>query len=79
LSGGGGAGPPAPGRFGSDESRERARSRSAASETYELTVTAWLTPGVYAAKAVFLGAVRKPGEEEYWSHVHVFRAGSETP
>ena len=46
------------------------------SESYELTVMMWLPPGIYAAKAVFLGTVCKPREDEYWSHVAVFEVGA---
>jgi hypothetical protein len=45
-------------------------------ESYELLVDLWLPPGTYAAKAVFLGKKTSHEDEEYWSHVCTFNAGS---
>jgi len=46
-------------------------------ESYTLTVPIWLTAGVYAAKAFFLGSERKHGEEEYWSGLTIFKVEEE--
>lgn len=43
-------------------------------ESYDLTVSVWLRPGVYAAKAFFLGPMTKRHEEEYWSCQTLFTA-----
>lgn len=46
-------------------------------ESYDLMITAWLRPGVYAAKAFFLGPMTKHTEEEYWSCQTVFTVGTQ--
>jgi len=45
-------------------------------DSYDPTVSAWLRPGVYAAKAIFLGPMSKHGEEEYWSCHSLFTVGA---
>ncbi|MGD0309876.1 MAG: hypothetical protein ABSC02_11365, partial [Acidobacteriota bacterium] len=42
-------------------------------ESYDLVIPVWLRPGIYAAKAFFLGPVTKHGEEEYWSCQTLFK------
>jgi len=42
-------------------------------ESCELNVSIWLRPGIYAAKAVFLGPRVKHTEEEYWSRTILFQ------
>lgn len=44
-------------------------------ETYDPLVYVWLEPGVYVAKAFFLGAKTKHQDEEYWSCQTVFSVG----
>ncbi len=44
-------------------------------ESYDLTIPLWLHPGIYAAKAFFLGPESGHGEEEYWSYWTIFAAG----
>ncbi len=41
-------------------------------ESYEQAVFVWLRPGIYAAKAFFLGKLIKHREEEYWSSQILF-------
>src|SRR5262245_61236997 len=41
-------------------------------ETCDVAVPLWLAPGLYAAKALFLGPQRVHREEEFWSCMHVF-------
>jgi len=41
-------------------------------EKYGLAVFVWLQPGIYAAKAIFLGERTEHGEEEYWSDTILF-------
>jgi hypothetical protein len=36
-------------------------------EAYDFAVPVWLPPGIYAAKAFFLGSLSKQREDEYWS------------
>ena len=43
-------------------------------EAYGPTIFVWLRPGIYAAKAIFLGEVTKHREEEYWSDTILFSA-----
>lgn len=43
-------------------------------ETYHQTVMLWLSCGIYAAKACFLGERRDHENEEYWSACTVFVA-----
>jgi hypothetical protein len=45
-------------------------------ESYDLTVSAWLRPGIYAAKAYFLGPITRHQEEEYWSCHTLFAVGT---
>jgi hypothetical protein len=45
-------------------------------ESYDLVVPVWLHPGVYMAKAFFLGPMTKHREEEYWSCQTVFTVGA---
>jgi len=47
-------------------------------ESYDQPVFAWLRPGIYAAKAYFLGPRRKHQEDEYWSCQTLFNVGSGT-
>jgi hypothetical protein len=46
-------------------------------ESYDLTISVWLRPGIYAAKVFFLGPITKHQEEEYWSCQTVFTAGTQ--
>jgi hypothetical protein len=46
-------------------------------ESYDLMITVWLRPGVYAAKAFSLGPMTKHNEEEYWSCQTVFTVGTQ--
>lgn len=43
-------------------------------ESYDQRVFIWLRPGVYAAKAIFLGSLRRYQEDEYWSCQTLFAA-----
>jgi len=45
-------------------------------DSYDLTVSVWFRPGIYAAKAFFLGPIARHGEEEYWSCQTIFTAGA---
>jgi len=45
-------------------------------DSYDLMVSVWLRPGIYAAKAFFLGPKTKHQEEEYWSCQTLFTAGA---
>jgi len=45
-------------------------------ESFDFVIPAWLRPGIYAAKAFFVGPMAKYGEEEYWSCHIVFTAGA---
>jgi hypothetical protein len=45
-------------------------------DTYDQSVFLWLQPGVYAAKAYFLGPETRHHEEEYWSTQVVFAVAS---
>src|SRR6266852_3840711 len=47
-------------------------------ESYDQPVFLWLRPGIYAAKAYFLGPRRKHQEDEYWSCQTLFNVGSGT-
>ncbi len=44
-------------------------------ESYNQTVFLWLHPGIYAAKAFFLGPKKKHQEEDYWSCQTIFTVG----
>jgi hypothetical protein len=46
-------------------------------ESYDQPVFLWLRPGIYAAKAYFLGPGAKHQEEEYWSCQTLFTIGPE--
>jgi len=48
-------------------------------ESYIVEVPIWLRPGIYCAKAFFLGPRRKYQEEEYWSHSMIFHVQSKQP
>lgn len=41
-------------------------------ESYKFEVPIWLPPGLYWAKAYFLGRREKHREDEYWSHATIF-------
>ena len=41
-------------------------------ESYDLPVYVWLRPGIYVAKAFFLGAKTRRNDEEYWSCRAIF-------
>lgn len=48
-------------------------------ESYDLLVPIWLRPGIYAAKALFLGPMTKHQEADYWSHTMLFQVNSGVP
>jgi len=41
-------------------------------ESYIVGVPIWLRPGMYCAKAIFLGPRKKYQDDEYWSHTTIF-------
>jgi len=45
-------------------------------DSYDQPVWVWLRPGIYAAKAFFLGPETKHQEEEYWSCQILFTVGA---
>jgi len=47
--------------------------------SYDASVSLRLEKGNYAIKTFFIGALDKPHEQEYWSHVTVFHCGVPAP
>jgi hypothetical protein len=46
-------------------------------ESYAICVPVWLRSGIYCVKAFFLGPRKKYQDDEYWSHIMIFRVDAD--